>query len=92
MGPYMFFLMEQAKKENRKFNEVFKDVKGKWELISDAEKQHYRDLFEQDKLRYEREMREWEEKMIREGNNTIVRSRTLKAAIPSRLSQAIKKK
>lgn len=88
LGPFMYYLMELAKKENKKMNEIVKEVKGKWELVPENEKKRYQDLYLQDKLRYEREMKEWEAKMIREGNKAIVRNTTLKNSKPSRLIKA----
>ncbi|NXL61836.1 TFAM factor, partial [Chordeiles acutipennis] len=49
-----------------------------WRKLSNPQKQPYLQLAEDDKVRYENEMKSWESKMVELGREDLIRSRTQK--------------
>ncbi|GAA5871154.1 hypothetical protein JCM16303_001708 [Sporobolomyces ruberrimus] len=68
---YFFFLTEQREKGpdsevlqgETRILEQSKLVAAAWRALSDSEKQHYNELYNQDKARYEEEKKEWDAKL-----------------------------
>ncbi|NXI99678.1 TFAM factor, partial [Psophia crepitans] len=46
-----------------------------WQKMSDSQKQPYLQLAEDDKVRYENEMKSWEAKMVELGREDLIRSK-----------------
>lgn len=68
----MFYLKELAEKQNRKYADVFKESKGKWQQLPPTEQQKYKDLYMEAFKKYTSDLEEWKQKMIREGNEQLV--------------------
>ncbi|XP_017782568.1 PREDICTED: transcription factor A, mitochondrial [Nicrophorus vespilloides] len=90
LGPYMQFLMEYARKSNMNMKEVISSIKGKYQQLSESEKEVYVMRYEEAKARYEKEMVEWEAKMIEEGHVDVIRQIAQKENKPSRLRSKAK--
>ncbi|EFA08515.1 transcription factor A, mitochondrial [Tribolium castaneum] len=84
VGPYMLYLMEQAKVSNKKYPQLMKELKGEWAELSPDEKSKYVEAAEKAKKQYEQDLSKWEMKMIEEGNEDLVRQSTLNPTAPSR--------
>ncbi|XP_072335020.1 transcription factor A, mitochondrial isoform X2 [Scyliorhinus torazame] len=50
-----------------------KNLQGEWQQLSDTQKQMYRQLAEDDKIRYQNEIKSWEEQMIETGHADVIR-------------------
>ncbi|XP_068111291.1 transcription factor A, mitochondrial-like isoform X4 [Hyperolius riggenbachi] len=94
--PLNIFMTEhyhKAKGDSSK--EKFKHVSHKWSELPSSDKQVYIKLAEDDKLRYEKEMKVWEDQMIKIGRPDLIRSSRrviLLGIISSKMGEAIKKK
>ncbi|XP_067408855.1 transcription factor A, mitochondrial [Emydura macquarii macquarii] len=60
-----------------------KDLNEKWQNLPSSQKQTYLQLAEDDKVRYENEMRPWEEQMIDIGRQDLVRQKNRRLKIPT---------
>ncbi|NWI11832.1 TFAM factor, partial [Crypturellus soui] len=56
-----------------------KNLYDKWQKLPSSQKQTYLQLSEDDKVRYENEMKSWEAKMVELGREDLLRSTTKKA-------------
>lgn len=92
LGPYMQFLMEKSKDEKENMVVLMQKYKGQFQLLPDAVKQKYVQLFEDDRKRYELQMKEWEQRMIAEGHEDLVRHASQPRTPHSRLSAVVKPK
>jgi RNase P protein component len=78
IGAYMLFVMDQAKSNpDKMYSQLLADLKGKWADMSKSEKAKYTEAAAIAKAKYDKELVEWELKMIEEGNLDVVRQSTL---------------
>ncbi|XP_077863396.1 transcription factor A, mitochondrial-like [Saccoglossus kowalevskii] len=75
---YSMYVREKMKSADSKGRqkEVMIEASTDWKFLTEEEKQPYKDIFLQEKKRYMNEMEVWEKKMIKLGNNDLVRRKT----------------
>jgi len=75
------FLKEftQSHREGKSFNEVIKEIKDKWTKLPESEKNIYKAEFEKNRVEYEKNLKAWENRMLAEGKEQLIRVKTLKA-------------
>lgn len=69
---YVIFLKELAEKQNRKYSDVFKESKGLWQQLPPTEQQRYKNLYMDALKKYNVDLEEWKERMIKEGNKQLI--------------------
>lgn len=83
---YLIFAIEESKKLQKTPIEASPILKDKWANLSAEEKERYKILAQQNKVKYEEEMAIWEKKMQEEGKEFLVRKTGKRSdAVPSRL-------
>ncbi|XP_078268889.1 transcription factor A, mitochondrial [Rhinoraja longicauda] len=55
-----------------------KNLQVEWHQLSDTQKQMYKQLAEDDKIRYRNEIKSWEEQMIETGHEDVIRAKNKK--------------
>lgn len=84
----MMYAMDQSKMQNIPYKDVLQKCKESWPNLSEAEKKKYTNLYESERIKYEIDLAKWEHKMIKTGNEDLVRISTLlQEGKPSHLSE-----
>lgn len=91
MGAYMYFLQDLAEKHGKKVNELFVVAKQQYYELSEAEKKAYQDKYTQAKIKYDQDLILWEKKMIKEGNDDLVRESTLRELKVHKFAKTLEK-
>lgn len=76
LGSFLFFvkdLLASEKLKDKKLADVLMVAKDRWGTMTHTDKEKYLKLTAADKSRYQKEMQEWEIKMIKEGKSDIIR-------------------
>ncbi|XP_018576996.1 transcription factor A, mitochondrial-like [Anoplophora glabripennis] len=87
MGAYALYVQEQSKIRNISNKDLIPSLKVEWEKLSEEEKNKYRSQFLNEKEKYETGMAEWEEKMIKEGRDDLIRVKSRNKQKISRINQ-----
>lgn len=88
---YMRYVIDKTKGDSRPIKDVAADLKSGWASLSAQEKERYHNEYLQDKKRYEMEMKNYENRMLNQGREHLVRNKSLlDKGQPSRLSQSKK--
>uniref|UniRef100_A0A4X2JXC2 Transcription factor A, mitochondrial n=2 Tax=Vombatus ursinus TaxID=29139 RepID=A0A4X2JXC2_VOMUR len=83
---YNIFISEHFKEaKGTSAQQMMKILNEEWKHLSSSRKQVYLQLAEDDKIRYENEIKSWEEKMLEIGRDDLLRFRKLKAKIGKHL-------
>ncbi|KAL3273499.1 hypothetical protein HHI36_014940 [Cryptolaemus montrouzieri] len=81
-SPYFMYLMDQAQIQNKKLNELMSELGSQWENLPPSEKLHYANRRTEAWAQYNKELEDWETKMLQEGHSEFVRVKTLKEKRP----------
>ncbi|XP_076275651.1 transcription factor A, mitochondrial-like [Rhynchophorus ferrugineus] len=76
---YSLFLLSYAKEQGLNIAHAMQSGKGKWDALSEQEKEKYYKEYSEKKKMFEEELAVWEAKMIAEGREKLIRGKTLKA-------------
>lgn len=85
VGAYMLYVMEQAKlpsNANKSYVTLLGQLKDTWAEMPEGEKAKYLQETAKAKQQYEEDLKNWELKMMEEGNLDVVRNSTLTGKSP----------
>ncbi|KAK9888183.1 hypothetical protein WA026_000452 [Henosepilachna vigintioctopunctata] len=80
---FLIFLMDQAKIQNRKVNELMKEAGMLWENLDESVKLRYSNQAKLALASYSKQVEDWESKMLLEGNTKVIRVKTLEEKRPA---------
>jgi len=91
-GTFLYFVKDKwalPENKDKKLAELLSAVKDEWNTMPVTKKEKYIKLSEADRKRYEKQMEEWEARMIKEGKSNMVRKdrQILSSSKPSHLDK-----
>ncbi|XP_021951746.1 transcription factor A, mitochondrial isoform X2 [Folsomia candida] len=89
MTAFLLFLRAQAKHGDtiEQYQQLAKQMGTKWKGMSEAEKAPYLAQYNDAASIYEKDLKKWEDKMLKQGNNDVVRISHLTKAIRAKLNR-----
>nr|UOA02778.1 transcription factor A mitochondrial-like protein [Monochamus saltuarius] len=73
MGAYALYIKEQSQIKNVSMKDLISSLKDDWTKLSEDEKTKYKNQFLKEREKYETAMADWEEKMLKEGRDNLIR-------------------
>lgn len=86
MGAYALYIKEQSQIKNVSMKDLISSLKGDWTKLSEDEKTKYKNQFLKEREKYETAMADWEEKMLKEGRDNLIRAKSKGKTKTSRVS------
>ncbi|XP_063244186.1 transcription factor A, mitochondrial [Bacillus rossius redtenbacheri] len=78
LSPFLVFVKGKAsERKEESFGDWQKQMGAQWALLTDEQRARYTEQFRREMEAYRKELREWEERMIRLGNIDVVRNEAL---------------
>ncbi|KAL1494064.1 hypothetical protein ABEB36_009722 [Hypothenemus hampei] len=78
LSSFGLYVQDMHVKLGKTVSELLAEMKIKWTSLPDADKQKYQDIYLQNKEQFEKDLAQWESKMIEKGKTDLVRAKTLK--------------
>lgn len=74
---FTLYLMDEAQLQNKTLPKMMSEMKGAWNLLDETKKGAYISQYEKLKTQYDKDLLNWELKMLKLGNDDLVRYKTI---------------